>query len=59
MQGYRTFKMNKRILANPNLWQFIKYVQSKQTAKEIEMNQMNNGVILVALTRRQKDKSID
>lgn len=55
MEGWH-LRMNKRIKANPNLWQFIISIKVEQTAKEVEFNQMNNGAIQVPLTRRLKDK---
>lgn len=55
MEGWHCHLKNV-IQNNPNLWSFIQKIKAEQTAKEVEVNLMNNEEIIVPLTRKLRKK---
>ena len=55
MEGWHCHLKNV-IQNNPNLWSFIQKIKAEQTAKEAEVNLMNNEEVIVPLTRKLRKK---
>lgn len=55
MEGWHCH-LKDTIQNNPNLWLFIQKIKAEQTAKEAEINLMNNEEIIVPLTKNMKKK---
>ena len=55
MEGWHCHLVHT-IQNNPNIWKFITKIQSEQTAKDLEQNQMNQEVVIVPLTKKLKNK---
>ena len=55
MEGWHN-KMNQKIKARPNLWHFINLLRTEQTAKELEVNHMNNGEIIARPNNKNAER---
>ena len=53
MEGWHCH-LKDTIQSNPNPWLFIQKIKAEQTAKEAEVNLMNNEEVIVPLTKKMK-----
>lgn len=49
-------RMNSPVKNKPNIWTFIDLIKKEQTAKEVEINQMNHGEVIAPQSNKQKVK---